>query len=544
MEYLSRITRITNLNYYSKRSIGSCQQTFRNSHLGLSYLRDPRLFKEMSACKNLSSASHKPKTAGVIVIGDEILKGQVLDTNSHYLAKKLYSLGVRLKRVSVIGDFREEIAQEVKTFSEQFDFVFTTGGIGPTHDDVTYAGVAMAFNEQVTRNEKMMTMIQKWLGHRGYSEDVIMRMAEMPSSAQLLFDPQEQSPLSSFPIVIVRNVYVFPGIPRFLESMFPRMEPILKELGSTFYSNKVYVNRDELSLTPELDKAVEKFKDSVTFGSYPVIGNPYYSTRFTLESSQPGHVESAVQFLHETLPENSVIDFDDQPLVSAGDKVYAIADDPSHSLHSVVRQAVEIIEESLEQYGIDGVWICFNGGKDCTVLLHLFYAVVAKKYPHAKDKLNGLCITIDDPFLEVESFMNDSAQKYGLNLRIFEGPIKAGLSEALEKYPGIRAVLMGTRRSDPSGKNLNYFQMTDSSWPQAMRVSPILEWSYQELWNFIRSLTLPYCKLYDQGFTSLGSKSNTAPNPKLLRNSDQNGTNSYMPAYKLENGTTERSGRC
>ena len=289
-----------------------------------------------------SSKKGKGKTAGLIIIGDEILKGQVVDTNSHYLSRQLYSYGIKVSRISVIGDIVDEIAEEVRTFSNRFDFVFTTGGIGPTHDDMTYVSVAKAFGDEVAINPDMAGMINKWLGHRNYSEEIVMRMATMPVSAELMFDPKQTTPLSSFPIVIVRNVYIFPGVPRFLQAMFPRLEHILKASGCKFHTGQIYVDRDELSITPQIDQAVEKFKDTVVFGSYPVVDNMYFSTRLTMESTVPGQVEAAGQFLKEVLPENSVIDYDADPLENAAEKVYAIAENPCHPLHAPVAKAVQV----------------------------------------------------------------------------------------------------------------------------------------------------------------------------------------------------------
>jgi len=114
----------------------------------------------------------------------------------------------------------------------------------------------------------------------------------------------------------------------------------------------------------------------------------------------------------------------------------------------------------------------------------------------------------------------------------------------LEEYPEIKAVLMGTRRSDPSGKDLSFFQMTDKDWPQVMRVCPLLEWKYADLWKLLRTFTLPYCSLYDQGYTSIGNRDNTVPNQALAYNND-GGEQCFKPAYTLPDSLSqeERCGR-
>jgi len=102
------------------------------------------------------------KTAGVVIIGDEILKGQTQDTNTYFLAQNLRQLGVGLQRVSVIPDDLDIIADEVKNFSKKFDFVLTSGGIGPTHDDITFEGVAKAFDRKVEYNPTLVDLCKAW----------------------------------------------------------------------------------------------------------------------------------------------------------------------------------------------------------------------------------------------------------------------------------------------------------------------------------------------------------------------------------------------
>ena len=118
-----------------------------------------------NSIKLMSTAVKKP-SAGIIIIGDEILKGQTQDTNTHFLAKNLKSNGIQLKRVIVIPDEIDTIAHEVKTFSDNYDYVLTSGGVGPTHDDVTYEGVAKAFNDQTFLHPELETFI------RNYFKDV------------------------------------------------------------------------------------------------------------------------------------------------------------------------------------------------------------------------------------------------------------------------------------------------------------------------------------------------------------------------------------
>ncbi|CAL8096975.1 unnamed protein product [Orchesella dallaii] len=455
-----------------------------------------------TGCPFSKEASSHVKKAGILIIGDEILKGQVMDTNSHFVCKELYSYGVKVARIAVISDSIEEISKEVRKFSSRYDYVITTGGIGPTHDDMTYAGVAKAFGEPVTLHDDMAVMVDKWLAHRGYDRDVLQRMAELPASAKLLFDAN--LPLASFPIVIVRNVYIFPGVPQFVEKMFPRLARVFRTELVTFHSREIHVAKDEMSITSQINKAVDKFKDTVTFGSYPVYDNLYYSTRLTMESLSADYVQKANDYLTGLMPPNTVVKFDKNAVPNASANVYAIVGDTNHELHQIVAKAVKVIEEALEKFQLENLCICFNGGKDCTALLHLFHAVIQKKFPGTNIKIQSLYIKGDNPFEEMETFIEQTTKRYLMKTWTFNAPIKNGLTNALKEHKELKGVLMGTRRSDPSGETLGYFQMTDAGWPQIMRISPMLDWSFSDVWTFLRSLTLPYCPLYDRGSSHRG----------------------------------------
>jgi len=196
----------------------------------------------------------------------------------------------------------------------------------------------------------------------------------------------------------------------------------------------------------------------------------------------------------------------------------------------------------LNRYQADEICIGFNGGKDCTALLHLYYAVVYKKDPERCKHLLTLFIKTGEPFNELDHFMKDTIKRYGLETIQFEGDMKCELAKLLKERPKIKAVLMGTRKSDPYSKNLEAFSPTDEGWPTFMRINPILNWSYQDIWCFLRSLNLPYCVLYDQGYTSIGGKRKTSPNEKLKVIST-NGKVTYLPAYMLQDEGDERFGR-
>jgi FAD synthetase len=158
------------------------------------------------------------------------------------------------------------------------------------------------------------------------------------------------------------------------------------------------------------------------------------------------------------------------------------------------------------------------------------------------EKLQVLYVKDDEPFPEVSDFMEKSKDVYNLDIVAVSRPMKEGLQGMLEARPHIQAAILGTRNGDPNASSQKKFCPTDSDWPKLMRVNPILKWNYADIWTLIRGLNLPYPGLYDRGYTSLGDRRNTVPNPSLIE-TDNNGKVSYKPAYLLEDGTLERNGR-
>jgi molybdenum cofactor synthesis domain-containing protein len=157
------------------------------------------------------------RTAGIVVIGNEILSGKVTDTNSPFLARELRKLGVTLLCITTIPDDVDVIAATVKGFAERFEIVFTSGGVGPTHDDVTMEGVARAFGRKVVRHPELDKRLRQYLGAN--ANQARMRMADVPDGAELIHDER-----LGFPTVLCENVYILPGIPEILEQKFTSLQ--------------------------------------------------------------------------------------------------------------------------------------------------------------------------------------------------------------------------------------------------------------------------------------------------------------------------------
>lgn len=487
--------------------------------------------------------SKKDYTAGIIVIGDEILKGQVLDTNTHFLTKHLFSWGVKVKKISVVSDVLECIANEVKEFSSNYTFVITTGGIGPTHDDLTFESVGLAFNDPIEPHPHLVELCKKYFGTDDLNSPKL-KMAKVPKSAKLIYgEDKSTGKKTKYPVVNVRNVYLFPGVPSILEHAFPLLKDQFKNPDMEFYTKELYIQHDEMSITPILNEADTKFRQHVTLGSYPDFINSYYKVKLTLESESNERLQEAVTFLEQHLPQDSIVQYEKNPVANAVNQVYGVVCGQDTSRYATkVRKAVSILEEALERYKLEEVCVGFNGGKDCTVLLHLVYAVVKKKFPEYDGNLKVLYIRSKLPFPEQEKFIQISRDRYKLEMVHLNGRIKDSLGDLQTQHPEIKAVVMGTRLTDPYCSELESFAMTDEDWPQFMRINPLLDWMYSDIWKFLRSLCLPYCSLYDRGYTSLGSMNNTHPNPSL-QYVDENGIVKYKPAYLLEASSEERNGR-
>ena len=229
-------------------------------------------------------------TVGVIIIGDEILKGVVEEANASFFIKQFRSLGTDLRQIAFIPDEADVIAEQVAIFSERFDAVCTTGGIGPTHDDVTIAGVARAFGIEVIAQDALLAEIREVVGddfNEGHR-----RLALLPEGAQLISGPGLK-----WPVLKVRNVYVFPGVPRLLHRKFAAISSVFE--GKHYYSAALTVKSRETEFCSALDAIVEAHKD-VTIGSYPRMESGSWVSRLTVDGFNEADVLSAHGDLVET----------------------------------------------------------------------------------------------------------------------------------------------------------------------------------------------------------------------------------------------------
>lgn len=232
------------------------------------------------------------KTAGLIVIGNEILSGKVVDTNSPYLCRELRELGVDVRRVVIIPDDIEVIAAEVATFSRQFDYVFTTGGVGPTHDDVTIEAVARGLGRGVVTHPDLEALLeQHWVERPSAARQ---KMASVPEGAVLLMEPS-----LPIPVLLVENVYIFPGIPQLFRRKFDSIKERFRDLP--YYGRQIFLTEPESSFSHLLDALLGEFPE-LLLGSYPEVRNPDYRVKLTLESKDPDYLAQAYTRLLALLP--------------------------------------------------------------------------------------------------------------------------------------------------------------------------------------------------------------------------------------------------
>lgn len=200
-------------------------------------------------------------TASVLIIGNEILSGQVQDLNLQYLAKRLHDLGIHLRETRVVADVEGDIVHVVNRLRARYDYVFTTGGIGPTHDDITAHAIAKAFSLPIERNPEAVSRIFKKYPQRG-PKDSRFKMCEIPKSATLI-----DNPISTAPGFQVENVFVLAGIPAIAQAMFEEIVPRLKE-GMPRFARSVFCAIIEGKIASDLARIQESFED-IEIGSYP-----------------------------------------------------------------------------------------------------------------------------------------------------------------------------------------------------------------------------------------------------------------------------------
>ena len=236
-------------------------------------------------------------TVAAVIIGDEILSGKIDDTNTGHLIRMLRSVGAQLQRIVVIGDELDTIAAEVRSASQRYDVVITSGGLGPTHDDCTVAAVARAFDVDVERVPELEALIRRlWSGRL---TEAALRLADAPAGSRVI-DGSDRW----LPVVAFQNVYLLPGVPQIFEA---KLETLRAELaGEPVSVCTLFVDAFESDVADEIARVAGE-QPRVKIGSYPRMGDPDHRLRITVEGDDMEALERAVARLHELLPERSVL---------------------------------------------------------------------------------------------------------------------------------------------------------------------------------------------------------------------------------------------
>ena len=239
--------------------------------------------------------------AAILLIGNELLSGKVDDENARYLTRELRALGVTLARVEIIPDDAADITESVRALAARHDVVFTSGGVGPTHDDVTLAAVGAAFGMPVARNSELEGLLRAGIGPTLHERD--LRMADVPTGARLEYGPGGPMAVPgrsgrSWPVVVVNNVWILPGVPSIFRRKFESVRELFR--APPIHARAVYSRESEGPIAGALDDVVAAFP-SVEVGSYPHLEAPDYRVKITLDGRDRSAVDAATTHLVERL---------------------------------------------------------------------------------------------------------------------------------------------------------------------------------------------------------------------------------------------------
>jgi molybdopterin-biosynthesis enzyme MoeA-like protein len=238
------------------------------------------------------------ENAAALIVGNELLSGKVAEANLVELARTLRPLGVRLTRVSVLPDELEVLVREVRQLSAEHALVFTSGGVGPTHDDITVDAVAAAFGVRAVEDPTLAGLIRAAYGAR--CTPAHLRMALVPEGAELALSPD-----GAWPTPVFRNVWLLPGVPEVFREKLATVRKWVRG-PAPFVSRAVYTRLEEPLLKPLIDAAVADHPD-VEVGSYTRWFEPSYKTKVTFDARDAANVERAAAAFVERLPAGALV---------------------------------------------------------------------------------------------------------------------------------------------------------------------------------------------------------------------------------------------
>jgi molybdenum cofactor synthesis domain-containing protein len=237
-------------------------------------------------------------TAAALIIGNEVLSGRTADANLNYMAKRLTDLGIRLMEARVIPDVMDTIVDAVNECRAAFDYLFTTGGIGPTHDDITAEAVARAFGVPIERNPEIVRILESYIPAPNLNE-ARLKMADFPKGAELLFNE-----VSRAPGFRIDNVYVMAGVPSIMRSMFDGFAGALAG-GDRILSITVAAELPEGAVASGLSD-IQNRHPEVEIGSYPSYNDGKFKTSLVSRGTDPAGLAAAVEEIRDLIRTHGV----------------------------------------------------------------------------------------------------------------------------------------------------------------------------------------------------------------------------------------------
>lgn len=236
-------------------------------------------------------------TAAMLVIGDEILSGRTRDANMHYLAGELTKIGIDLREVRVVSDDRAAIVSAVKALGAAYDHVVTSGGIGPTHDDITADCIAEAFGVPIDVRDDARAILQAHYDRQGTELNAArLRMARIPDGATLI-----ENPVSAAPGFVLGNVHVMAGVPAVFQTMVASVLPTWVG-GAPLLSQSLRIERGEGDIAGPLGELAARYPD-LSIGSYPYQRDGVYGANIVIRGADGAQVDAAIGELRALFPE-------------------------------------------------------------------------------------------------------------------------------------------------------------------------------------------------------------------------------------------------
>jgi molybdenum cofactor synthesis domain-containing protein len=239
----------------------------------------------------------RERSCALVVVGNEILSGKVQDSNAYFAARELRKIGVALQRIATIPDELPIISEEVAYCAQRFDIVITSGGVGPTHDDVTIEGVALAFKRKLIIHPELEKLIREHFRDRSLQAG--LKMAEVPEGSILNVGGDVR-----FPTVQIENVYILPGIPQLFEAKLVALKT--RFAADPYFIRTIYTSATEGVIAEHLNACLKEFPE-LMLGSYPRIGHNEYRVKLTLESKDAEYLERAFKHLMGLLPGDAIV---------------------------------------------------------------------------------------------------------------------------------------------------------------------------------------------------------------------------------------------